>query len=121
MMRWGFHPNSGCPTRKAGRLRSSRAAGRSSSTWDELVPIPVSHEPGAVGMKRRSFVSLVGTGAALLGGEATRAGGVTPGPEGRRRSGTPVKMHVGTQQGPTTPRMLQYFKRHGVNHICGYP
>ena len=38
-----------------------------------------------------------------------------------RHSGTPVKMHVGTQQGPTTPRMLQYFKRHGVNHICGYP
>ena len=30
-------------------------------------------------------------------------------------------MQVGTQQGPTTPRMLQYLKRHGVNHICGYP
>lgn len=30
-------------------------------------------------------------------------------------------MHLGTQQGPTTPRMLQYLKRHGVNHICGYP
>jgi mannonate dehydratase len=72
-------------------------------------------------MKRRSFVSLVGTGAVLLRGEATGAGGVAPGPEARRRSGKPVKMHVGTQQGPTTPEMLQYFKRHGVNHICGYP
>jgi len=30
-------------------------------------------------------------------------------------------MHVGTQRGPTNPEMLQYFKRHGVNHICGYP
>jgi hypothetical protein len=24
-------------------------------------------------------------------------------------------MHVGTQRGPTTPKMLQYFKRHGVS------
>ena len=33
----------------------------------------------------------------------------------------PMKMHVGTQRGPTTVKMLQYIKRHGVNHICGYP
>jgi mannonate dehydratase len=72
-------------------------------------------------MKRRSFVSLMGTGAVLLRGEATRAGGVAPEPENQRRSGKPVKMHVGTQQGPTNPQMLQYLKRHGVNHICGYP
>ncbi|MPY89965.1 MAG: TIM barrel protein [Luteitalea sp.] len=30
-------------------------------------------------------------------------------------------MHVGTQQRGTTSAMLQYFKRHGVDHICGYP
>jgi mannonate dehydratase len=30
-------------------------------------------------------------------------------------------MYVGTQLGPTTPQMLQYFKRHGVDQICGYP
>jgi len=30
-------------------------------------------------------------------------------------------MYVGTQLGPTTPQMLKYFKRHGVDHICGYP
>ena len=30
-------------------------------------------------------------------------------------------MHVGCQNGPTTPKMLDYFKRHGVDHICGYP
>lgn len=74
-----------------------------------------------MGMNRRSFVSLTGTGAALFRGEATRAGGVAPGAEGRSRSGKPVKMHVGTQQGPTTPGMLQYLKRLEVNHICGYP
>lgn len=32
-----------------------------------------------------------------------------------------LKMHLGTQQGPTTPDMLDYFKRHGVESICGYP
>lgn len=30
-------------------------------------------------------------------------------------------MHLGSQKGPTTPRMLQFFKRHGVDHVCGYP
>jgi len=29
-----------------------------------------------------------------------------------------VKMHVGSQHGPTTPEMLQFIKRHGVNHVC---
>ena len=34
----------------------------------------------------------------------------------------PIKMHVGTQRGgTTTAERLQYFKRHGVDHICGYP
>ena len=80
---------------------------QSSSTWDESVPTKVPQGPGVVVMKRRSFGSLMGTGAVLLRGEATRAGGVAPVPEGRRRSGKPVKMHVGTQQGPTTSRMLQ--------------
>ncbi len=70
-------------------------------------------------MNRRSFVSFTGIGAALLRGGASRASGGSQGAEGRTRSGKPVKMHVGTQQGPMTPRMLQYLKRHGVNHICG--
>ena len=45
--------------------------GRSSRTWDESVPTRVPQEPGVVVMKRRSFVSLMGTGAVLLRGEAT--------------------------------------------------
>jgi len=27
----------------------------------------------------------------------------------------------GCQSGPTTPQRLQFFKRHSVEHICGYP
>lgn len=32
-----------------------------------------------------------------------------------------VAMHLGTQQGPTTAEMLDYFKRNGVEAVCGYP
>lgn len=32
-----------------------------------------------------------------------------------------LRMHLGSQRGPTTPRMLQYLRRHGVEHICDYP
>jgi mannonate dehydratase len=32
----------------------------------------------------------------------------------------PLGMHVGCQRGPTNAAMLQAFKRHGVEHICGY-
>jgi len=30
-------------------------------------------------------------------------------------------MHVGCQRGPTTRETLQFLKRHGVEHVCGYP
>jgi mannonate dehydratase len=30
-------------------------------------------------------------------------------------------MHLGTQRGPTTAAILDYFRRHGVEAICGYP
>ncbi len=30
-------------------------------------------------------------------------------------------MHVGTQRPGTNPKMLQFFKRHGVDHCCGWP
>jgi len=30
-------------------------------------------------------------------------------------------MKVGTQMGPTSDQMLQFFARHGVNNICGHP
>ncbi|MGH9629472.1 MAG: mannonate dehydratase [Bryobacteraceae bacterium] len=30
-------------------------------------------------------------------------------------------MKLGCQSGPTSDQRLQFFKRHGVEHICGYP
>lgn len=36
------------------------------------------------------------------------------------RAAKPVRMSVGTQRYPTTPEMLDYFKRHAVEHIAGY-
>lgn len=51
---------------------------------------------------------------------AARAAG-TESDAGPRTPARPVKMHVGSQRGLTTPEMLQYFKRHGVDHVCGYP
>src|SRR5262245_10774917 len=30
-------------------------------------------------------------------------------------------MYVGCQRAPTTAQMLSFFKRHGVDHVCGYP
>jgi mannonate dehydratase len=71
-------------------------------------------------MKRRQFLSLAGATTALAGGIGVSAlDGPASADETPRRK--PVKMYVGTQRGPTTPRMLEYFKRHGVDHICGYP
>jgi mannonate dehydratase len=69
---------------------------------------------------RRSFLSWTGGAAALAASSGARsptAAETKRGERGRK----PILMHVGTQRGPTTPEMLQHFKRHGVDHICGYP
>ena len=72
-------------------------------------------------MDRRSFLTGTAAGAAALAG----CGESPSQPEDKPSSSgypKPIKMHVGTQRGgPTTPERLQYFKRHGVDHICGYP
>lgn len=66
-------------------------------------------------MKRREFAIL--SSSALLGVSSLNHS------EASSHSSTTsnVKMYVGCQKGPTNPEMLQYFKRHGVNNICGYP
>ena len=65
-------------------------------------------------MKRREFVSVAGiSGAATLTGP--RRAGAAPGSSSR------ASMVVGCQRAPTDARRLQHFKRHGVDHICGYP
>ena len=66
-------------------------------------------------MNRREFLSAAGVALATYNASAS----ASPGPVGPSRP--PLKMHLGTQQGPTTPEMLQFFKRHGCDHICGYP
>ncbi len=72
-------------------------------------------------MDRRRFLT---TGAATAGAAALAAcsqpssstASAESEPTADRK---PVSMYVGTQRGPTNEEMLQYFKRHGVNHICG--
>jgi len=70
-------------------------------------------------MKRREFLTAAGMALTAAAGEQaapqSQLADATPQPR------NPVKMHVGCQRGPTIPAMLQIFKRHGVEHICGYP
>jgi mannonate dehydratase len=36
-------------------------------------------------------------------------------------AGPPATLKLGCQSGPTSDERLQFFKRHSVEHICGYP
>jgi len=65
---------------------------------------------------RRRFL-LAGTGAAVSACSRPLVAGGDP----DRAPGAGRGMVLGTQQGPTTPEMLQFFARHGVESICGYP
>src|SRR5580698_4230523 len=71
-------------------------------------------------MKRREFLTTTGI-ALSVAGNALKASAQpsTSTPSGA----TPrqFNMHVGCQRGPTNAEMLQLFRRHGVEHICGYP
>ncbi len=67
-------------------------------------------------MRRRDFLATAGAALAAAK-QSVAADSLGSAPPAR----PPLKMHVGTQQGPTTAAMLLYFKRHGVDHICGYP
>ena len=66
-------------------------------------------------MNRRDFLSLATIAAA--GGRGPRADAAPA----VAQPAAPPRMVVGTQRAPTDARMLQFFKRHGVDHICGYP
>ena len=73
-------------------------------------------------MKRRNFLSLAGGAAAAGTLGADRAVVASqPQPTSKPSKARPVRMYVGCQRGPTTPEMLQFFKRHAVDHICGHP
>ena len=67
-------------------------------------------------MDRRDFMASCGTAVALAGlGEGPALGDEVS------KLPAKVTMHLGCQRGPTSPEMLDYFKRHGVEAICGYP
>jgi mannonate dehydratase len=65
-------------------------------------------------MKRRDFVSLAGmAGVGSLVRPAL--------PSARSAVVAASSMVVGCQRSPTDARRLDHFKRHGVEHICGFP
>ena len=70
-------------------------------------------------MDRRHFLT---TSSSLTAISALAACG-PPGasPTDAKAIRKPLKMHVGTQRPSTTPEMLQFFRRHGVDHCCGWP
>jgi mannonate dehydratase len=67
-------------------------------------------------MDRRDFMASCGAAAALAGQSERTSLGDDAGKSPQR-----AKMHLGCQRAPTSPEMLDYFKRHGVEAICGYP
>ncbi len=69
-------------------------------------------------MQRRSFL-VTATGSAGLAMSCSADPDTAA--DQPRAEPKPLRMHVGTQRGPTSPELLQFFKRHGVNHCCGYP
>lgn len=67
-------------------------------------------------MNRRKFIGSSGaaTAVARLGCGAQPEAGSAP-------AGARSRMRLGCQRSPTTPEMLDFFRRHGVEGICGYP
>lgn len=64
-------------------------------------------------MNRRELFSITAAGAAAqLVSSSNKAEAATP---------KKALMKLGCQSGPTTEQRLQFFKRHSVNNICGYP
>ena len=75
-------------------------------------------------MLRRQFLKAAVAGGAIA---ASRSGfanddqaGATAAADSRSPL-PPMRMHVGTQRRPTDPETLEFCKRHGVDHVCGYP
>jgi mannonate dehydratase len=77
-------------------------------------------------LNRRHFLSaavtgtVAATGCQRSGERSPQRTSPTPASQTGKQS-RPMKMVVGCQRSPTTAEMLQFFKRHGMDHICGYP
>ena len=57
----------------------------------------------------------------IRGAVPTAAALMTGAPAETRAATKPARMVVGCQRAPTDDRALMFFKRHAVDHICGYP
>ncbi|TWT60731.1 mannonate dehydratase [Rubinisphaera italica] len=69
-------------------------------------------------MKRRSLLHSAMSITGVLGA----AQYLEPlGQAARGRLQTTLQMQIGSQRGPISPEMLQFFQRYGVKHICGCP
>jgi mannonate dehydratase len=68
-------------------------------------------------MKRRDFFAVTAGATGLAFGCKEQ-----PIPEATATAEpTPVPFVLGCQSGPTSDERLDFFKRHGVDHICGWP
>lgn len=63
-------------------------------------------------MNRRTFFQSSAAGALAAN---------MPQPAQAAKWSKPIRFTLGCQSGPTDERRLQFFKRHSVNNICGYP
>jgi hypothetical protein len=65
-------------------------------------------------MKRREFLTATGVALSVAGNPLAAAAQSVPSPARPWH-----KMRLGCQRGPTNAALLEIFKRHGVEHICG--
>ncbi len=70
-------------------------------------------------MKRRYFLTAASAGAVAAScSRPAEEAAPASAPAAPRE---PAKFVLGCQSGPTSEERLRFFKRHGVDHICGYP
>ena len=69
-------------------------------------------------MKRREFFSVTAGGAALASAGYAQQPAAPP---AAPREPSRVPFVLGCQSGPTSDERLRFFKRHGVDHVCGWP
>ena len=72
-------------------------------------------------MNRRKFMAAAGALALSDAAGLRASGGLTVSQKPAARGCGKVLMHVGTQVGQVTPQVLQFLKRHGVDHLCANP
>ena len=69
-------------------------------------------------LRRREFVSLAAAGATGAAALHMAGGAVPAAPAPQRKR---ALMKLGCQNSPTDTKRLQFFARHGVKNVCGYP